>query len=269
MLPSEEDQTTIKLIDFGLSLRTTEEHLSMLCGTPVYVAPELATAVLTKRKRRKQGLAPLTYTKAVDVWACGVIMYLLLLGEVPFKADDEIGMFKAVVNNRLHLGGEDWQHVSAGAKAALKRMLERDPNKRATAADMLSDPWFATADADVDRTDGRLDNAAAKLRALKARRRMKAVANTIRAVYRMTTTNSDSREQVNEGTGEGEAGGGKGRGHTRSDADEVVDAIHKEASRDGVMSGGEQAHGPAAHAASAAEPESETAEATRVSRLEM
>ena len=110
LLPSEDDRTTIKLIDFGLSLRTTEEDLSTLCGTPVYVAPELAQAVLTARRRRKQGLAPLTYTKAVDMWACGVIMYLLLSGDVPFEGEDEIGRLK----KRQQLSNKEFKAIVKG-----------------------------------------------------------------------------------------------------------------------------------------------------------
>lgn len=203
LLPSEDDRTTIKLIDFGLSLRTTEEDLSTLCGTPVYVAPELAQAVLTARRRRKQGLAPLTYTKAVDMWACGVIMYLLLSGDVPFEGEDEMAMFRAVCSDPLKFHGADWRNVSKDAKEAIKFMLTRDPSARPTAEQVLQHPYFTEHDDST--ATAKLKNTASNLRALLARKRLKKATHAVAAISRMSTLRKASLSARSEANSKAEA----------------------------------------------------------------
>ena len=109
---------TVKVADFGLARRTKTSRgkLSAQCGSPAYVAPEI---ILGKH-----------YTPAVDMWACGVIMYALLTGELPFTSESEREMYQKIirVDARSHGRGD----LPAGARPHLQapRVGPRAPSHR-------------------------------------------------------------------------------------------------------------------------------------------
>lgn len=101
----------------------TDEKLNDIVGSAYYVAPE----VLHR-----------SYTTEADVWSIGVIAYILLCGSRPFWARTESGIFRAVLKADPSFDEAPWPSLSADAKDFVKRLLNKDPRKRMTAAQALS-----------------------------------------------------------------------------------------------------------------------------------
>jgi calcium-dependent protein kinase len=125
------DDYYIKLIDFGTAcLFNKKDKLSLRIGTSYYMAPE----VIKK-----------SYTEKCDIWSCGVILYILLVGYPPFdggKSDDDDSILNSITRGRYSLTGKDWDKISNDAKSLIKRMLTYDYYKRPTAEDCLRDSWI-------------------------------------------------------------------------------------------------------------------------------
>ncbi|XP_074662474.1 serine/threonine-protein kinase 33-like isoform X2 [Tubulanus polymorphus] len=127
-----EDKLHIKVTDFGLSVvKDGIGHDSMMqafCGTPIYMSPEI--------------IDNKTYSQQCDIWAMGVIMYMLLCGGPPFKARDEEQLYIIIKRGHLDFSGSVWQNISEEAKNLLHGMLKVDPAHRLTASEILAHPWF-------------------------------------------------------------------------------------------------------------------------------
>lgn len=122
------DQTPVKLIDFGLATRCRdEEQMKTAVGTSYYVAPE----VLGQK-----------YSKAVDVWSCGVLMYCLHCGSPPFFGKTDIEVLRKVKRGQYRMESSIWSKVSETAKDLIRRCLEMSPSKRITCLEALKHPWF-------------------------------------------------------------------------------------------------------------------------------
>jgi len=123
----EEDSSTIKAIDFGLSeFFSPGTKFTDVVGSAYYVAPEVL-----KRK----------YGPLADVWSIGVIMYILLSGQPPFWGPTESGIFNEILRYKLDLSKAPWPQISRSAKDILLKMLTFDPRARITAAQALSHAW--------------------------------------------------------------------------------------------------------------------------------
>ncbi|VEN42549.1 unnamed protein product [Callosobruchus maculatus] len=119
----------LKLGDFGLACEVTKP-LYTVCGTPTYVAPEI--------------LAESGYGLKIDVWAAGVILYILLCGYPPFVSqdNDQEKLFDCILSGRYDFPDEYWQDVSPLAKELIQNMLQLDPALRLSAEDVLDHPWL-------------------------------------------------------------------------------------------------------------------------------
>ncbi|XP_030466661.1 CDPK-related kinase 5-like [Syzygium oleosum] len=123
-----DENSQLKAIDFGLSdFVRPDEKLNDIVGSAYYVAPE----VLHR-----------SYSTEADVWSVGVIAYILLCGSRPFWARTESGIFRAVLKAEPGFDEPPWPSLSSEAKDFVKRLLNKDPRRRMSAAQALSHPWI-------------------------------------------------------------------------------------------------------------------------------
>ncbi|PIA46429.1 hypothetical protein AQUCO_01500160v1 [Aquilegia coerulea] len=128
LFTSKDENSQLKAIDFGLSdFVKPDERLNDIVGSAYYVAPE----VLHR-----------SYSTEADVWSIGVIAYILLCGSRPFWARTESGIFRAVLKADPSFDEPPWPSLSSEGKDFVKRLLNKDPRKRMTAAQALSHPWI-------------------------------------------------------------------------------------------------------------------------------
>lgn len=137
----ENGKEVLKIADFGLSkMLYGEENTSTVCGTPGYCAPE----VLRGEK----------YDTKIDMWAVGVIAYILLCGFEPFY--DERGdqaMFRRILNCDYEFVAPWWDDVSENAKDLVRKLIVLDPKKRLTAKEALEHEWIKGKIAKRDKLD--------------------------------------------------------------------------------------------------------------------
>ncbi|PPS13394.1 hypothetical protein GOBAR_AA07184 [Gossypium barbadense] len=117
----------IKLADFGLAMRISNQTLSGLAGSPAYVAPEVLLG---------------NYSEKVDIWSAGVLLHALLVGVLPFQGDSLKEVFEAIKNVKLDFQSGKWESVSKPARDLLARILTRDVSSRITADEVLRHPWI-------------------------------------------------------------------------------------------------------------------------------
>lgn len=122
----------LKLADFGLAQKVTE-LLYTVCGTPTYVAPEI--------------LAEAGYGLKIDVWAAGVILYILLCGFPPFVSatSDQEELFDRILSGHYEFSSPYWDNISHSAKDLITHMLQVQPELRFSAEDVLDHLWLAEA----------------------------------------------------------------------------------------------------------------------------
>jgi calcium/calmodulin-dependent protein kinase I len=145
LLSSKDENADLLITDFGLSylLQHPNEVMRHPVGTPGYVAPEL---VYTMELLQGQAAGPPGaggYTKSVDMWAAGVIIYIMLCGFPPFLGKDTTETFAAIKSLRFAFPSPWWDAVSNCAKDLICRCLDPDPNRRITPEQALQHPWIA------------------------------------------------------------------------------------------------------------------------------
>ena len=109
--------------DFPI-LFMTGQKLSGVAGSPAYVAPEVLLG---------------DYSEKVDIWAAGVLLHLLLVGELPFNGGSLEAVFEAIKKTELDFTCGVWESISELARDLLSRMLTRDVSKRITTDEILSE----------------------------------------------------------------------------------------------------------------------------------
>ncbi|XP_057314787.1 calcium/calmodulin-dependent protein kinase type II subunit alpha-like isoform X1 [Hydractinia symbiolongicarpus] len=131
LLASKEKGAAVKLADFGLAVESDNEKFIWhgFAGTPGYLSPEVI---------RKE-----PYGKPVDVWACGVILYILLVGYPPFWDEDQHRLYAQIKAAAYDYPSPEWDTVTQEAKDLIDSMLTLDPRKRMSASDALKHPWIA------------------------------------------------------------------------------------------------------------------------------
>ncbi|EEP82938.1 hypothetical protein UREG_07803 [Uncinocarpus reesii 1704] len=141
---------TAKLADFGLAKIIGEDSFTTtLCGTPSYVAPE----ILENSKHRR-------YTRAVDIWSLGVVLYICLCGFPPFSDELYTAENPLTLADQIKMGQFDypspyWDSVGDLALDLIDRMLTVDVDKRITIDECLQHPWLTGKYPSVaDSTDG-------------------------------------------------------------------------------------------------------------------
>ncbi|XP_050429804.1 calcium/calmodulin-dependent protein kinase type II alpha chain isoform X5 [Adelges cooleyi] len=130
LLASKVKGAAVKLADFGLAIEVQGEQQAWFgfAGTPGYLSPE----VLKKEP----------YGKPVDIWACGVILYILLVGYPPFWDEDQHRLYAQIKAGAYDYPSPEWDTVTPDAKNLINQMLTVNPAKRVTASDALKHPWI-------------------------------------------------------------------------------------------------------------------------------
>jgi serine/threonine protein kinase len=138
-----------KLADFGLAKHFgAAEQLSEVCGTPEFQAPEIHSS----------GSSGGYDGPMVDVFAIGVIGYILLCGYAPWSDSSLMRLQLKIRNGEYEFDSPSWDCISAEAKDLAALMLSGEPSKRPTAAAALRHPWLAADDAAVDAGHAELPN---------------------------------------------------------------------------------------------------------------
>ncbi|XP_059407163.1 calcium/calmodulin-dependent protein kinase (CaM kinase) II beta 1 isoform X35 [Carassius carassius] len=129
LLASKCKNAAVKLADFGLAIEVQGDQQAWFgfAGTPGYLSPEVL---------RKEA-----YGKPVDIWACGVILYILLVGYPPFWDEDQHKLYQQIKAGAYDFPSPEWDTVTPEAKNLINQMLTINPSKRITAQEALKHPW--------------------------------------------------------------------------------------------------------------------------------
>ncbi|XP_067015329.2 phosphorylase b kinase gamma catalytic chain, skeletal muscle/heart isoform isoform X1 [Anabrus simplex] len=130
-----DDNFNIKLTDFGFArVLKPEERLFDLCGTPGYLAPEVLKCNMFEDAAG--------YTEEVDIWACGVIMFTLLVGCPPFWHRKQMVMLRNIMEGKYSFTSPEWADITEPPKDLIRKLLVVDPKKRITIKEALEHPFF-------------------------------------------------------------------------------------------------------------------------------
>ncbi|XP_067128959.1 calcium/calmodulin-dependent protein kinase type II delta chain-like isoform X2 [Centruroides vittatus] len=183
LLASKAKGAAVKLADFGLAIEVQGDQQAWygFAGTPGYLSPE----VLKKDP----------YGKPVDIWACGVILYILLVGYPPFWDEDQHRLYGQIKAGAYDYPSPEWDTVTPEAKNLINNMLTVNPAKRISAAEALKHPWICQRER-VASTLHRQETVDC-LKKFNARRKLKgAILTTM-----LATRNFSSRSIIKKGDG--------------------------------------------------------------------
>lgn len=127
LLQTKDENSPIKIADFGFAAVCDGNSLTDSCGSAYYVAPEIIKKV--------------PYGVQVDMWAIGVISYMLLAGYPPFQHPNQRKLFASIQSGIYSYEDNVWTQVSPCAKDFIDRLLVLDPSKRMTSGQALAHPW--------------------------------------------------------------------------------------------------------------------------------
>ncbi|XP_042871538.1 phosphorylase b kinase gamma catalytic chain, skeletal muscle/heart isoform-like isoform X1 [Penaeus japonicus] len=130
-----DDNYNIKLTDFGFAkVLAPSETLTELCGTPGYLAPELLRCNMIEGSPG--------YGHPVDLWACGVIMYTLLVGCPPFWHRKQMVMIRNIMEGKYSFQSPEWDDITDAPKDLISKLLVVDPSKRINVQEALAHDFF-------------------------------------------------------------------------------------------------------------------------------
>jgi len=129
LLGAKGDIESVRITDFGLSKITDQQNaLKTACGTPSYVAPEI--------------LSGCPYGFEVDMWSCGVILYVLMCGFPPFYAEADADLYALIQSGTYSFPSPYWDNISDIAKDLIQRLIVVEPSKRLTPVQFLLHPFI-------------------------------------------------------------------------------------------------------------------------------
>lgn len=132
LLATTDDRTLLKISDFGLSkLVKNNSVLKTLCGTPLYVAPEV---LLTEGRGE--------YTEKVDIWSLGVVLFTCLSGTLPFADEYGTPAAEQIKHGRFHFRSSNWKNAGTAAKTLIRELLTTDVQKRPSIDELMRHRWL-------------------------------------------------------------------------------------------------------------------------------
>ncbi|XP_078265337.1 peripheral plasma membrane protein CASK isoform X2 [Rhinoraja longicauda] len=181
LLASKENSAPVKLGGFGVAIQLGESGLVAggRVGTPHFMAPEVV-----KRE---------PYGKPVDVWGCGVILFILLSGCLPFYGTKE-RLFDAIIKGKHKMNPRQWIHISESAKDLVRRMLMLDPAERITVYEALNHPWLKERDRYAYKIH--LPETVEQLRKFNARRKLKGAVLAAVSSHKFNSFYGDPPEEL-------------------------------------------------------------------------
>ncbi|XP_040578159.1 calcium/calmodulin-dependent protein kinase type II alpha chain isoform X2 [Lepeophtheirus salmonis] len=186
LLASKQKGAAVKLADFGLAIEVQGDQHAWFgfAGTPGYLSPE----VLKKEP----------YGKAVDIWACGVILYILLVGYPPFWDEDQHRLYAQIKAGAYDYPSPEWDTVTPEAKNLINQMLTVNPAKRIRSDEALKHPWICQRErvASVVHRQETVDC----LKKFNARRKLKGAILTTMLVSRNFSTRSMASKGKSDGS---------------------------------------------------------------------
>ncbi|XP_026874230.1 calcium/calmodulin-dependent serine protein kinase b isoform X9 [Electrophorus electricus] len=185
LLASKENSAPVKLGGFGVAIQLGESGLVAggRVGTPHFMAPEVV-----KRE---------PYGKPVDVWGCGVILFILLSGCLPFYGTKE-RLFEGIIKGRYKMTPRQWSHISESAKDLVRRMLMLDPAERITVYEALNHPWLKERDRYAYKIH--LPETVEQLRKFNARRKLKGAVLAAVSSHKFNSFYGDPPEEIHDFT---------------------------------------------------------------------
>ncbi|CAH8575512.1 unnamed protein product [Schistosoma intercalatum] len=146
LLNTRDSDAIVKITDYSPQLFTTSDlDLEMVCLTTTFCAPEL--------------LLSRCYDKAIDLWALGILLYIMLCGDDPYKSKSGSDLYRAILHCDIEFKSPSWKSISLDAQDVVKRLLVVDPKLRIITPHLLSHPWFIM----LDENEKHLDSVQEKL----------------------------------------------------------------------------------------------------------
>ncbi|XP_034549755.1 peripheral plasma membrane protein CASK isoform X7 [Notolabrus celidotus] len=183
LLASKENSAPVKLGGFGVAIQLGESGLVAggRVGTPHFMAPEVV-----KRE---------PYGKPVDVWGCGVILFILLSGCLPFYGTKE-RLFEAICRGKYKMNPRQWAQISESAKDLVRRMLMLDPAERITVYEALNHPWLKERDRYAYKIH--LPETVEQLRKFNSRRKLKGAVLAAVSSHKFNSFYGDPPEEIHD-----------------------------------------------------------------------
>ncbi|XP_014237039.1 phosphorylase b kinase gamma catalytic chain, skeletal muscle/heart isoform isoform X2 [Trichogramma pretiosum] len=159
-----DDNLNVKITDFGFArMLKPGERLFDLCGTPGYLAPEVLKCSMFEK--------PDGYSFEVDIWACGVIMYTLLVGCPPFWHRKQMIMLRNIMEGKYSFTSPEWSDITDAPKDLINKLLVVDATKRISIKEALDHSFFHTVEL--------------KAKSFNAKKKFQLAALVVRAVIRI------------------------------------------------------------------------------------
>lgn len=166
---NDDEVSPLKLADFGLAAKVDGLNLTGKCGTVQFMAPEII-------KKELNG-------KPVDMWAFGVILYILLAGYAPFQSSSREETFRRILQRDLKFHEHHWKTISDEVKDLISKILVEDQTERYTVEDALSHSWLKQTSEVLSRSN--LDASLEELKTFQARRQFRVAGDAVLAITRM------------------------------------------------------------------------------------
>jgi calcium/calmodulin-dependent protein kinase I len=186
LLMSEDNDSFIKLADFGFAARCNEpKSLTKQCGTPFFVSPEI--------------LMRQPYDEQSDMWSVGCIVFLLLSGNLPFMGRSQKELFRKIVSGKYEFDEADWCDVSNDAKDLVEKLLVLDPDMRLNAAEALKHDWLKMSNDQLKKNA--LEGTSKRLKTFNARMKLRSALIAVDWVNSLKRTSWINRKLVTEVVG--------------------------------------------------------------------